>query len=142
QAQAQHAAERAALAGQVADLERRAAFASGPATVVFTLRPPAGAPQPLARGKLWVAADHQHWQLDVTGLEATPPGREYQVWFLVDGYPFNGGCFALEKGRVGGRFDAHMPAGTQAVSVTLERAGGAPRPTSPVLLVAEEAVEL
>jgi hypothetical protein len=134
--------ERATLAARVAELEQRAEFASGPASVVFTLRPPAGSSQPLARGKLWVAADHQHWQLDVAGLQPTPAGREYQIWFMVDSFPFSGGSFAIEDVRIGGRVDARMPAGTQGVTVTLERAGGAPRPTSPVLLAADEAVEL
>jgi len=134
--------ERTALAARVEALERRAEFVSGPASLVFALRAPAGSPQPLARGKLWVAADHQHWQLDVAGLQATPPGREYQIWFLVGDLEFSGGSFAVEQGRVGSRFDTRMPAGTQGVTVTLERAGGAPQPTSPVLLLADSAVEL
>jgi len=136
-------AEREALAARLADLEQRREFVSGPAQVVFSLRPPAGSPQPLAGAKLWVAGDHQHWQLDAAGLAPCPQGREYQVWFLVDGVPRSGGRFRIEPGaRSGSLGSATMPAGTAGVSITLERAGGVPIPTGPVLLLADQAVEL
>jgi hypothetical protein len=132
-----------ALAARLAELEQRAEFVSGPAALVFALRPPASSPQPLARAKLWVAGDHQHWQLDAAGLAACPDGREYQVWFLVDGVPINGGTFKVEKGqRMSSLGSARMPAGTNGVSITLERAGGVPVPNGPVLLLADQAVEL
>lgn len=132
----------ARLREEVASLEQRRQFAAGPASLVFPLRPPRQGPQPLARGKLWVAADHQHWQLEVAGLAPTPEGREYQVWFMVDGIPLDGGCFRVEPGRTAALADAEMPAGTAGVAITLERAGGARAPTSTVLLEANRAVEL
>ncbi|HSM13168.1 MAG TPA: anti-sigma factor [Thermoanaerobaculia bacterium] len=132
----------ARLREEVASLEQRRQFAAGPASLVFPLRPPRQGPQPLARGKLWVAADHQHWQLEVAGLAPTPEGREYQVWFMVDGIPLDGGCFRVEPGRTAALADAEMPAGTEGVAITLERAGGARAPTSTILLEANRAVEL
>jgi hypothetical protein len=134
--------EIAALRAEVEELEQRRRFASGPAAVVFALRPPSGSPQPGARGKLWVAGDRRQWQLDVAGLTPPPEGKEYQVWFLVDERPLSGGCFKVREGRTGGMADSRIPSGVSAVAITLERVGGAPEPTSPRLLVAEEAVEL
>lgn len=134
--------EVAALRAEVEELERRRRFASGPAAVVFALRPPSGSPQPGARGKLWVAGDRRQWQLDVAGLAAPPDGKEYQVWFLVDERPLSGGCFKVREGRTGGMADSRIPSGVSAVAITLERIGGAPAPTSPRLLVADQAVEL
>jgi hypothetical protein len=138
----ERSAEVAALAAEVEELERRHRFASGPAAVVFALRPPSGSPQPAARGKLWVAADRRQWQIDVAGLAPPPEGMEYQVWFLIEDRPLSGGCFKVREGRTGGRSDARIPTGVSAVAITLERVGGAPAPTSPQLLVADQAVEL
>lgn len=138
----QRSSEVATLSAEVEELERRHRFASGPAAVVFALRPPSESPQPGARGKLWVAGDRRQWQLDVAGLAPPPEGKEYQVWFLVDELPLSGGCFKVREGRTGGRADSRIPSGVSAVAITLERTGGAPAPTSPRLLLAEEAVEL
>lgn len=134
--------EVAALSAEIEELERRHRFASGPAAVVFALRPPSGSPQPGARGKLWVAADRRQWQLDVAGLAPPPEGKEYQVWFLIEDRPLSGGCFKVREGRTGGRSDSRIPSGVTAVAITLERVGGAPAPTSPQLLLADQAVEL
>lgn len=134
-------AERETLAAAVAELERQRDFVTARAALVFDLRPPGTSPQPTARGRLWVAADHQHWQLEVAGLAPTPAGREYQVWFLVDGLPYSGGSFAVTAGR-GALVDAQMPAGTSGVALTLERAGGVPAPTTPRLLVGDSPVDL
>lgn len=138
----ERAAEVSTLQTELDELERRHRFASGPAAVVFALRPPSESPQPGARGKLWVAGDRRQWQLDVAGLAPPPEGKEYQVWFLVDELPLSGGCFKVREGRTGGRADSRIPSGVSAVAITLERTGGAPAPTSPRLLLAEEAVEL
>lgn len=140
--ESERATEVAALRGEVEELERRHRFASGPAAVVFPLRPPSGSPQPAARGKLWVAGDRRQWQLDVAGLAPPPEGKEYQVWFMVDDVPLSGGCFKVREGRTGGRADSRIPSGVSAVAITLERIGGAPAPTSPQLLAADQAVEL
>src|SRR5690606_27861094 len=77
----ERSSEVAALTTEIEELERRHRFASGPAAVVFALRPPSGSPQPAARGKLWVAGDRRQWQLDVAGLAPPPEGKEYQIWF-------------------------------------------------------------
>jgi len=134
-------AERESLSAALAELERQRDFVTARAALVFDLRPPGTSPQPAARGRLWVAADHQHWQLDVAGLAPTPAGREYQIWFLVDGQPNSGGSFAVTAGR-GARFDVRMPAGTSGVAITLERAGGVAAPTTPRLLLGEAPVDL
>lgn len=139
--EAASAAEREATQARLAAYERQRDFVTSRAALVFDLRPTAGGSQPTARGRLWVAADHQHWQLDVAGLAPAPAGREYQLWFLVDGVPTSGGTFAVEAGR-GVLASAQMPAGTTGAVVTLERTGGVATPTTPRLLLAERAVDL
>ena len=142
QTQSQSKAQIADLTAQVSRLEARTAFAAAPAVTVFPLRSPSGSAQPLARGALYVAPDHQHWQLEVSGLAPTPQGREYQVWFMVDDIPLSGGCFAVAPDHPGTLTDARMPNGTSAVTITLEQAGGAQAPTGPVLLSADRGVTL
>ncbi len=136
-------AEIAELRGALAAVEQRHAFATTPSTTIFVLRPPAeGALQPLASGALYVAADHQHWQLEVRGLKPEPEVQDYQLWFIVDGLPLSGGVFDAKLGKTALLAEATMPRGTSAVAITLERKGGVQSPTSPILLSAQTSVQL
>lgn len=127
--------EIATLTDRLGELERRHQLVTTPAVTVFALRPPAGARQPLARGALWLAPDGKRWLLEVIGLGPDPPGRDYQLWFIVDGLPLSAGVFGAEAGRAATLEDVTMPAGATGVAVTLEREGGAPGPSgTPILL--------
>ena len=119
-------------------------FATGTAALCFTLRPAPGAPaaQGLARGTLWVAADHQHWTLAVRGLKPELETQDYQLWFLIGTVPVPGGTFDAQTGRIVTLTAPRMPSGTSGVAITLEKKGGSPQPTLPILLVAEQAVQL
>lgn len=75
--------------------------------------------------------------LMVDGLPPTPAGKEYQLWYIVGtNRPIPGGTFVADDvGR--GELTDHVP--NQALdsamfAVTLERAGGATAPTSPIYL--------
>lgn len=64
--------------------------------------------------------------LYVTGMQQTPPGKQYQLWAIVDGKPVNAGliddnCIGLCKME---KIDH-----AQAFAITLEKAGGSPTPT-------------
>lgn len=136
-------AEIAEVRGALAAVEQRHAFATTPSTTIFVLRPPVeGALQPLASGALYVAADHQHWQLEVRGLKPEPEVQDYQLWFIVDGLPMSGGVFDAKLGKTALLAEATMPRGTSAVAITLERKGGVQSPTSPILLSAQSSVQL
>ncbi len=74
-----------------------------------------------------------HATLTVSGLRRAPKGKIYEAWVIPHGV----------SPRPAGLFDGKMVQLTTAVppnaevAVTLERAGGAKAPTSPVLLTAE-----
>ncbi len=128
---------------ELAEVEQRYTFVTAPAMTVFALRPPAGTLlQPTARGHLFLAADHQHWQLEVRGLKPEPEPQDYQLWFIVDGLPLSGGVFDVKLGKPALLAAASMPAGTTAVAITLERKGGTTSPTSPILLFADSSVQI
>lgn len=129
--------ELAAVRAELAELERRHGFATAPGVNVLTLRPPVGSGQPGARATFWIAADRRRWQLEASGLAPAPADRDYQVWFVVDGIPRRAGVFAARAGRPAVVADDDLPAGTTSVWITLERKGGAPAPSTSVLLVAE-----
>lgn len=137
-------AELAAAKRDLAAVRQDFDFATATAALCFTLRPAAGAPavQGMARGTLWVAADHQHWTLAVRGLKPELEAQDYQLWFLIGTVPVPGGTFDAETGQLATLTAARMPSGTTGVAITLEKKGGSPQPTLPILLVAEQAVQL
>lgn len=137
------AAELAQARQALTQLEERFTFVTAPATTVYALRPPAsGSTQPLARGHLFLAANQRDWRLEVRGLKQEPEAQDYQLWFIVDGLPMSGGVFDARLGKPAFLADSAMPAGVQAVAVTLERKGGVPSPTSPILLIGDQSVRL
>ncbi|HVS02859.1 MAG TPA: anti-sigma factor [Thermoanaerobaculia bacterium] len=127
------------------EIGRQLALVTTPGTEVCPLRPPLGrqAPAPAARGLLFVADDHQHWYLRVEGLTPLAAGQEYQLWFLAgDGRQVSAGTFRIAEGAPAEISSETMPAGTRAVTITLEPAGGAATPSGPVVLYGEEAMRL
>jgi anti-sigma-K factor RskA len=70
--------------------------------------------------------------LVLNGLPAAPAGKTYEVWVLQDGKPLPAGTFA-GGGRVAVVLTRTVPDGA-VVAVTLERAGGAPKPTTTPLI--------
>lgn len=131
-----------ALQAELAGLEARHAFVTAPSTTIFALRPPAGSLQPTAKGSLFVAPDRRHWQLEVRGLKPEPEPQDYQLWFIVDGLPLSGGVFDARLGKTALLSDDSLPAGTTAITITLERKGGTASPTSPSLLAAATSVQI
>lgn len=105
---------------------------------------PVGDPAPAeSRGVLFVAADHQHWYLKIDGLLPCPQGRAYQLWFIdARGTAVSGGTFDPKEGVRVELSSETMPAGTVAVSITLEPAGGSPQPSGPQVLYGDEAMRI
>jgi len=71
-------------------------------------------------------------RLTVTGLPAAPAGKAYEIWVIDGGAPHPAGLFAGgDKSVI--RLTRQVRVGS-TVAVTLERAGGARAPTTPILL--------
>lgn len=129
--------------GALAELTERFARVTAPAVTIFPLHCPTGrGPAANARVYVYVPPDRREWELAAHGLTPEPPGRDYQVWFLVGDRPMNGGCFNVRDGRVVLSMPERAPAGATGVAVTIEPKGGSPRPTGEMVLVAHEPIRL
>ena len=133
-------AELVQLRQEVKAFESSVALVSSPLVLVCPLRPAVGTTAaPLgARAVLYVAADHQHWYFTARGLQESPAGQEYQIWFVADGRPVSGGTFSMKPGEAAHVSSETMPTGTTAISITLERKGGAVIPTGPQVLLGDQ----
>lgn len=139
----QSSARLAEYEGRLESVSSRLALVTSSGVEVCTLKP-VGEPAPTeSRGVLYVASDHQHWYLKIDGLLPCPQGRSYQVWFInKEGVPVSGGTFDPKAGVRVELSSETMPAGTVAVSITLEPAGGSPEPSGPAVLYGDEAMRI
>jgi hypothetical protein len=122
-------------------MEQRLALVTSPGVAICPLRPmEASGPASEARGVMYVAADHQHWYLALTGLRPAPTGKAYHLWFFVDGKPVNAGAFSAQLGEDIQLGSDTMPEGTGAVGVTLEAAGDTDigKPSGPPILFGDQ----
>lgn len=137
------AAQLARANEQMAGITERLAIITQPGAEACPLRPVGEDPMlPVASGILYIAADHQHWYLKVTGLEPVPEGKEYQVWFMTEDGPVSAGALQMELGSEAELGSPSMPPGITGVAVTVEPRGGAPRPTGSMVLYGDEKMEL
>jgi anti-sigma factor RsiW len=67
--------------------------------------------------------------LVVSGLEPAPAGKTYETWVIRGGRAAPAGLFAARQGTAIVHLSSRVPSGA-VVGVTLERAGGAPQPSS------------
>ncbi|HVT59120.1 MAG TPA: anti-sigma factor [Thermoanaerobaculia bacterium] len=115
------------------EMQGKLALVTSPAVEISSLRPVGAAP-PEARGVLFVAADHQHWYMTLSGLRPAGSGRCYELWFLGDQGPVSGGLFDARSGSPAELGSKSMPQGIKSVSVTVEPAAGSARPSGPEVL--------
>jgi hypothetical protein len=117
------------------DLHQKFALVTSPAVLVSPMRPVGRpAPQPNARGVLFVAADHQHWYMALQGLQPVAPGKAYKLWFISNAGAVDAGSFSARPGAAIELSSQHMAAGTRGVLVTLEDDARATAPTGPPIL--------
>jgi len=117
---------------EMADLRARAALMTSPGVEIMPLKPTGQVPLPEgAYGMLFVAADHQHWHLALHGLTPAPAGRRYQLWFVSPQGTESGGTFTAMPGTPMDLSSERMPAGIQAITVTLESAAATPAGIAP-----------
>jgi anti-sigma-K factor RskA len=76
-----------------------------------------------------------HATLTVNRLAPAPAGKTYEVWVIAKGNPEPAGLFARGGRNVSFELQKTVPKGS-TVAVTLERAGGVPRPTGSPLFAA------
>ncbi len=76
-----------------------------------------------------------HAVLTVRNLAPAPAGKAYEVWVISKGKPVPAGVFARGGSEVTYGLAQTVGRGS-TVAVTLERAGGATRPTPPILFSA------
>jgi anti-sigma-K factor RskA len=124
----------ATLQGELADRERTLGFLSDPNVRYVSL---AGLkPTPAANAwLLWNPTTRQGLLL-ARGLPVPPAGHAYELWALAGAQPVPAGVFSVDAaGRALLRLPA-LPADhtVDAFAVTLEPAGGVPKPTGPMHL--------
>lgn len=92
-------------------------------------------PSPAARGRLWWHREAGGF-LVTGGLPVPPAGKTYQLWAIAGGTPRSAGVFDVDaKGAAPLRVKP-LPAGerVEIFAVTLEPAGGLPKPTGAMYL--------
>ena len=113
---------------------------TGPNTVTFVLT--STREQPPSIILYWDRADN-NVVLRASSLDPAPTGREYQLWFLAGGAPipsvtFNsnpdGTTLVTVPGPSGG-------VEIQGAAITVEPIGGSPQPTTPIILLGDEALQ-
>ena len=99
-------------------------------------------PARAARGVMYVAADHQHWYLAVSGLQPAPAGTTYHLWFFVGSKPISAGSFTARPGEEIQLGSDTMPEGTRAVGVTIEEGTDVLEPSSPPILFGDQVTRI
>jgi hypothetical protein len=125
------------------EMQQQLSLVTAPSVEMSPLRPTGQlAAAREAHGRLYVAADHQHWYMSVYDLAPSGAGREYQLWFIGDAGPVSGGTFTGAPGEPMHLSSEHMPAGTRAILITLEPAPGAPAPSGPEVMRAAPPIKV
>jgi anti-sigma-K factor RskA len=124
----------ATLQGELADRERTLGFLSDPNVRYVSL---AGL-KPTPEANAWLLWNPRTRQglLLARGLPVPPTGHAYELWALAGAQPVPAGVFSVDAaGRALLRLPA-LPADHtfDAFAVTLEPAGGVPKPTGPMHL--------
>lgn len=92
-------------------------------------------PSPAARGRMWWHREAGGFFV-ASGLPAAPTGKTYQLWAIAGGTPLAAGVFDVDpKGTAALR--VRPLRGVEKVevfAVTLEPAGGLPKPSGPMYL--------
>lgn len=136
-------AELEQVRSRLGDLAQQFSLVTAPSVEMSPLRPTGQlAAAREARGRIYIAEDHQHWYLSVQNLAPSGSGREYQLWFLGDQGPVSGGTFTAVPGEPVHLSSEHMPAGTKAIVITLEPAPGAPAPSGPEVMRAAPPIKI
>ncbi len=127
-------ARMAALRTEVAQKDETLRLLSDPQVRLVSL---AGLPaSPGAAGRLLWNPVTRRGLLVATGLPSIPPDRAYELWAIAGNETVPAGVFTVEGGRALLRLPPLPEAKTfDKFAVTLEPAGGLPKPTGPMHLL-------
>ena len=126
--------QRAGLEGQLAAAERTLEELTAQQTRAVSLA--ATGPLPGASARAFLDPESRRLVLVVYELPPPPPGRSYQLWVIVGGEPVSAGVFDVgPSGRARHAAVALPPIeGPVTIAVTVEPAGGLPKPSGPIVL--------
>ncbi len=96
----------------------------------------------LARGVLYIAGDHRHWYLKVTGLPQVGPREVYQLWFVTAEKAHSGGTFRVAESSNAELGSPSMPDGIVGIMITIEPGDGGDRPRGRQVLSVKEKMRL
>lgn len=128
------AEERAGLERELAGAQRTLGELTARETRTVALA--ATGPLPDASARAFLDPAGRRLVLVVYDLPPPPPGQSYQLWVIVGGEPVSAGVFDVQPGG-GARHEASaLPSieGPVTIAVTVEPAGGVPKPTGPIVL--------
>jgi len=118
---------------RVAQQQRMVQQFTAPGTTMVELRPTSAAPG----AKAMVAVDKDgRATLLARGLPSAPPGKAYQVWYIVGNKPMPGRVFRMDSAGNGLLEDQMPPVAVKAavIAITMETEQGAAAPTGAILL--------
>jgi hypothetical protein len=130
----QQAAQMHDLEGKMAEERRIRQQFTAPGARTAELVPTSAAPG----AKAMIAVDQKggHAILLAQGLPQAPPGKAYQIWYIVDNKPLPGRTFKMDN-TGNGMLEDDLPASAlkaAAFAITMESESGASTPTLPILL--------
>lgn len=101
------------------------------------------APNDQAFGKVVIEPDGGHAVVYMYELPPTPEGMDYQLWMMRDNVPTSVGTFSVaEDGSAKLMLDPMPDIGSYAsFDVTIEPAGGAPKPTGMMYLTSPQVIQ-
>ena len=68
-------------------------------------------------------------------MPKTPQDKEYQLWFIKEGKPYDAGTFAVSKEEDFFNLSISVPTDAKVFAVTIEPKGGSKAPTTTPVLV-------
>jgi anti-sigma-K factor RskA len=91
---------------------------------------------PGSSGRVVISRDGEYGVLVVDGLPRLDAAQQYQLWLIQDGQRTSGGIFSVNRAGYGWLYikSPDPLASYQAVGITIEPAGGSPRPTGDKVL--------
>lgn len=128
--------------GALAELESRLALVTAPGTEFCALRPPEGSPATGAHGMAVMHPASEELFLRIEGLDPSPEGRRYTVWFAAEAGVVPGPNFAVEADEPVELSVSGRPAHIDAVMITLEADPTPKAPSMEPLLFGDERMRL
>ena len=91
---------------------------------------------PDASARAFLDPEGRRLLLVVYDLPPPPPGQSYQLWVILGGEPVSAGVFDVGPGGRARHEAASLPPieGPVTIAVTVEPAGGLPKPSGPMVL--------